>query len=951
MSDTPLETNPTPTSTPAPIAPQSAQAAVANATAPNNGVPPAQPSSVATGSPQTNAGDGSNDQPYGPNKGTTGTQGTQPPKQADKGTTDTQPQQDSPFTRAAHAFRGVAETLAGGPRYRVTTDPVTGQVSQKPVPLSKSQIGMAIALEAITGAFAGLKEGRGKGPGAAGMAGVQQGMKQTQQRDAQLDSDYARQASIAKTNMEIARNQIALSQADDTMHQQHVDIYKPVMDQLEKLSAIDDYDKSADEVHAMMQDGSRHITKDMVIPMRVVPKIGPDGKPVLGDHGQPVYEERYAIIKPSAQITLPKDVQDVLVKHRVKGYVDSNGKAIPLPDNLELRAHQVVNGIEQAEKYRINDAGVNGWNKGYQHPLHSGTSVTDNFTTPEIKDQQIADLADAKAKKYGLNPAVLRSLILTESQGNPNAKSPKGATGLGQLMPATAKAYGVTDPKDPEQNLDATAHFLSDLTKEHKGDVKLALAAYHGIGSDGNTTHTQYVDQIMNRIQPAGDVNDPNRPKLMGVQDAIDKGILSEKDLDTMNAIGGLPELLRGDQSTKDLTKYAEAHPKQISSDSLGRVLAFAGDAINYAYDNKQQAAAKQKADLSIWEAGEKNRQKQEEDQRIARENQKFIHQGPDGFRAPADWRSLGPSDLELKLKDAGVTDLPESFDTLYKVAHYQVTPQDFAQRVWAKGTPGELDRQTAINFITKFINPYFDEREYEAQHQLWKRGTDPDSKFSQQVTSFQQMLQHVGEAMDANQKYSRTDAGKYFNKPISWWKDKMSGDPAYTDLIAAIQPAAKEYESFLLNNHALHETDRKEIADIVDGNSSMTNALTVLKRWAETAAYRAKDTDDKWYRVSGHHYPDFINTPALTAIGKLKDETGRNKVAEILADLDSGGDLQESATGWGNPGQSVGSATGVYPQGKGQKIDQATAQTFLKYAGGNPAKARQLATDNHWVF
>ena len=69
-------------------------------------------------------------------------------------------------------------------------------------------------------------------------------------------------------------------------------------------------------------------------------------------------------------------------------------------------------------------------------------------------------------------------LVRAESAFNPRAISPKGAQGLGQLMPATARSLGVTDPWDPLQNLDGAARYLC-AQLERFGDARLALAAYN----------------------------------------------------------------------------------------------------------------------------------------------------------------------------------------------------------------------------------------------------------------------------------------------------------------------------------------------------------------------------------------------------------------------------------------------------------------------------------------
>ncbi len=85
----------------------------------------------------------------------------------------------------------------------------------------------------------------------------------------------------------------------------------------------------------------------------------------------------------------------------------------------------------------------------------------------------------AAARAFALEPALIHAVISAESGYNPLARSPKGAKGLMQLMPDTARRYGVDNPLDPEQNIQGGAAYLRDLLKLFGNDLNLALAAYN----------------------------------------------------------------------------------------------------------------------------------------------------------------------------------------------------------------------------------------------------------------------------------------------------------------------------------------------------------------------------------------------------------------------------------------------------------------------------------------
>lgn len=98
--------------------------------------------------------------------------------------------------------------------------------------------------------------------------------------------------------------------------------------------------------------------------------------------------------------------------------------------------------------------------------------------------RRYAEMIAKVAREQKLEPALIHAVVTVESGYNANARSPKGATGLMQVMPATGKRYGITNLRNPLENLRAGARYLRDLIELFGDNLQLAIAAYNaGEGS------------------------------------------------------------------------------------------------------------------------------------------------------------------------------------------------------------------------------------------------------------------------------------------------------------------------------------------------------------------------------------------------------------------------------------------------------------------------------------
>jgi soluble lytic murein transglycosylase-like protein len=145
----------------------------------------------------------------------------------------------------------------------------------------------------------------------------------------------------------------------------------------------------------------------------------------------------------------------------------------PLDADAQIYAWRDVNGTLVLSDRKLDDGAMT-----YVVPDASGFRATTPMADAMVREQ-FEPLIREHAARHALRVELVRAVIQVESGYNPHARSPKGAMGLMQLMPATARQLGVRNAYDPAENIGGGCAYLRQLLDRYGDNEELALAAYN----------------------------------------------------------------------------------------------------------------------------------------------------------------------------------------------------------------------------------------------------------------------------------------------------------------------------------------------------------------------------------------------------------------------------------------------------------------------------------------
>jgi hypothetical protein len=730
-----------------------------DATVPQTAAPSTPPQPTPQGptgaqGPQTTSPNLPNKIPNAPSKNLAGLPANPPPQQ-------------NPAVQKASIFHDVAEALGGGPRYTYSVD-ATGNMTRTKSPVSPAHLGLAIAMEALTGAAAGA--GVKGGPNATGraaaagfQAGQQQVVQQDQKQRIQAQEDFNRRAQVLETNMRLYTNARQLGKMDEESIDAYLNNYKDLANKIQTQ-----YPGYVKGIVSYKDLSKYNVTADTAIPYQRIPRLGQDGKQVTDSRGVPQWDIDYLIMDPSFKMSNIYTQKD-LDMAKALGFPwggNENVMGTPLGMNLALNNKSL---ISQAELF--DDFSKDFWDKA-DNANKTGQLPTYKSTVTPNLPANVNGLADKYAKQYNVDPNIIKAIIQHESGGNPGVKNPdSSAKGLMQLIDSTAKAAGVTDSLNPDQNVNGGTKLFSQLLSQYKNNPYLALAAYAsgpGAVKDGKIVDTTVAGKLIPAAETEKNVNQITT--IAGLQEVQpteeDKAPIERPDLGKfvqenrtfptaiqkfMGAYNSLPagqEGLIGNALAAMRGQGDEANAALVAKYlSNGNP-----NAIKTHDDSVVMNNAERKADLQTQQIEERAEFKNEQDQAAQARKQSMLDTIEDA-KIPDNVLQMNPHDVITNLHEQGVTIPSDIVRDALGVANYDIDPADFANRNWFKDntfTRGQVDD------VVKLFNPNWTEGNYGNL----KKYSDPNSKVMQTVSAAAGVSNHLNLLLQAAKEINSNGAG-----------------------------------------------------------------------------------------------------------------------------------------------------------------------------------------------
>jgi soluble lytic murein transglycosylase-like protein len=205
------------------------------------------------------------------------------------------------------------------------------------------------------------------------------------------------------------------------------------------------------------------------------------------DHGRTIYVNDVVEKAPSHRAQEPEAPRRTLKYWSSK---ENRWKPVPPPNAAAMQAAR--SAAAEVNEYLGHESSQSATAK----------IVQANFRGATASQGDIDSAIEQAAARHNVDANLVRAVVKVESNFNPNAVSRKGAMGLMQLMPSTARQLKVNNPFDPEQNVDAGVRHLKQLLESYGGDIKLTLAAYNaGAGAVARSSGVPHYAETQNYVR------------------------------------------------------------------------------------------------------------------------------------------------------------------------------------------------------------------------------------------------------------------------------------------------------------------------------------------------------------------------------------------------------------------------------------------------------------------